>query len=74
MAYMLRAIQLEIGELRRELHADYLNEPQMRNVFVTREELGEARRERREWPLLLAAVVATMASLTNLVVLISGVH
>lgn len=74
VAYVLRAVQKEVSELRRELHETYLNEAQMTNRFVTRDELRDAARVRREWPLILATIVVSLTSAVNLVVVLSGAH
>jgi hypothetical protein len=69
---MLRAIQVNLTDLRGELHGDYLNEAQMTNRFVTREELRTQARDRREWPLILAACVTTIAQLVTIALVLGG--
>jgi hypothetical protein len=72
-AYMLRAIQAELVELRREIHAQYLNEAQMRNVFVAREEYDRQEQVRRDWPTRALAGAAAIAAVVD-VILRAGGH
>jgi hypothetical protein len=69
-AYILRAVQLELTDLRKELHNDYLNDAQMKLAFVTREELRERAMVRREWPVILATVALALTSIANVVVVV----
>jgi hypothetical protein len=71
-AYMLRAIQTEILDLRKELHEDYLNEPQMKNVFFTREERDHEAQIRRDWPTRAFAAAAAIAAILDAILRARG--
>lgn len=73
-AYMLRAVQAEIAELRRELHECYLNEAQMRNQFYSREEHDHELAVRRDWPTRIFAGIAALSTLGTLIAIIAGAH
>lgn len=73
-----KAHELELHDLRTELHAslraNYLTTAEMRNVFVTRDELHQQRTVRREWPLIAAGVIVAACSVCTLVLAITGAH
>lgn len=73
-AYILRAVQVEVANLRTELHTQYLNEAQMKNEFPTRKELERSASVRREWPIIVCAILAAAGGVTNVVLVAAGVH
>lgn len=66
------AIRIELYDTKRELHQDlrenYLDRAQMKNDYVPRQEQENARRIRREWPVILATIAMAGAAIANLVV------
>jgi hypothetical protein len=71
-AYILRAMQVEIFDLRKELHGDYLNEAQMKNVFFTREERDREAAIRRDWPTRVFAGAAAIAAIVDAILRAGG--
>jgi hypothetical protein len=71
-----RVTELERGRVRllEKLERDYLTGPEMRNQFVTHEEMQARAKMRREWPMMIAAVMSTVTGCTTLVLLIAGAH
>jgi hypothetical protein len=71
-----KAMQLELHDLRNELHAalrrDYLTAAEMRNLFPTRDELAKRAAVRREWPLILFGGVMAACQLTTLILVVGG--
>jgi hypothetical protein len=62
----------ELAGLREELHAHYLTQAEMTNIFVTREERSRQAVERREWPVALATIACALAAIANVLVSILG--
>lgn len=72
MGYVLKAVQVEVLELRQELHRDYLNEAQMKNVFFSREERDREAAIRRDWPTRMFAGAAAIAAILDAVLRLGG--
>lgn len=76
-----KAMQLELYELRKEMPeifhqalVDYYTKPEARNVFVSRAELAEQTKIRREWPLVVFAGAAVLCQIVTLIVLLARFH
>lgn len=74
------AMRVELHELRHELpdrmlkslREDYYSKAETRNRFVTREELSRHHAERRQWPVIVAAIAASTVSLADLLIRLAG--
>lgn len=75
---MHKAHELELHDLRTELHAslraNYLTSAEMRNVFVTRDEMQRQAGVRREWPLIAFSGLMAACNLVTLIVVLTKVH
>lgn len=71
-----RAIRLEVHDSRIEMQASlrqsYLTAAEMRNVFVTRDELQRQAVNRREWWPIVLGIIVTGATITNLIIALRG--
>jgi hypothetical protein len=75
-----RAMQHELAELRqkipdllmRDVRENYHTRAEARNVFVTREEVQRATSERRQWPLIVSAIVVSAVAIVNLIIALRG--
>jgi hypothetical protein len=71
-----QALRIELRDLRKEYQAslrrDYLTAAEMRNLFITREELGRQAAVRREWWPIVFAGVCGLTTIANLVSTIGG--
>ena len=72
LGYMVKGLQVDVQELRRELHGDYLNAAQMKNVFLTREEQEREQAIRRDWPTRLFAGLAALGAMFDAIVRLAG--
>lgn len=76
--YLQKALELEVHDLRVELDArlrqSYLTTAEMRNVFITRDELQHQAGVRREWPLIAFSGLMAICNLVTLVVVLTKVH
>lgn len=72
LAFRIAQLEMAHGQLRDELHNDYLDKHQVMNEYTPRHELRRHAATRREWPLMLAALAATASSIASLVITIGG--
>lgn len=61
----------DIGQLRAELHTDYLNKYQLQNEYLSRMEnqryIEATQKRKREWPVIAAGLLVACASVGSLI-------
>ena len=78
-----KAIQLDIyneriarenalRELRKDITASYMTRDQMAVAYVSRESIATVRKERREWPIIIAASCSGILAAIDLIKQVTG--
>jgi hypothetical protein len=67
--YRIEQLELQLAQLRLELHDEYLDRSQMMNEYVPRAEHLRHAQQRREWPVIAATVAMAVTSLANILIL-----
>jgi hypothetical protein len=68
MLVRLKLLERELDELRTELRASYLNKDQLMNAYLSRADVERSATKRREWPMIVAAIVMGACSVVTVIV------
>lgn len=83
LPHIIRAIQEDIynermaresafREVRKELAESYMTRDQLANTYVSRQSVILTKREKREWPVILAVVISGAVAVVDLVLKVIG--